>query len=139
MSRRWFWQRPLAGAPAEVAGARTRVSNLPPEGQLDAWVFSCPRCGKEYRVGIDAGIMTIEETLEMMRTAGATVAGSLGSGPRDDMLFAIGDVAPERLGPLQEQAMQGVQTIKDSLASGQERCWYCKRCGPNNGTYPYPV
>ena len=46
------------------------------------WVLVCPHCGREYRVGIDAGIMTMEETIEMMRGVGTIISGSLGPSQR---------------------------------------------------------
>ena len=98
----------------------------------------CPHCGKEYRIGIDAGIMTMEETIEMMRGMGTVIMGSLEPGPREDMLFSYEGSAPERLGHLQEQARQALGKVTQALAEGQERVWYCKECGVNAGTYPYP-
>lgn len=103
----------------------------------DVWVFSCPHCGKEYRIGIDAGIMTIEEAIEMLRSGGATISGSLGPSWREDMLCSFDGVAPERLSLLQQEAKRTVKTIKEALAKGQERAWYCQRCGSKKGTYPY--
>jgi uncharacterized protein YbaR (Trm112 family) len=116
----------------EMAGTRER------QAPDDTWVLSCPHCGKAYRIGVDAGIMTMEETLGMMAEAGATIHGSLGSGRRDDMLFPIDDVAPERLAPLQEEARATTSKIREALAKGEERAWYCRRCGSEKGTYPYP-
>jgi ribosomal protein L37AE/L43A len=103
------------------------------------WSLRCPHCGKEYHIGIDAGIMTIEETIGMMRGVGTIVSGSLGSTQREDMLYSFGGAPPDRLGVLQQQAREAVKMVRDSLATGQERVWYCKECGLERGTHPFPA
>jgi ribosomal protein L37AE/L43A len=103
------------------------------------WIFSCPHCGKKYRIGVDAGIMTIEETIEMMRGVGTIISGSLGSSRREDMLFSFDGVTPERLSLLQQEAKKTVEKVKEALANGQDRVWYCKQCGVEKGTYPFSI
>ena len=55
------------------------------------------------------------------------------------MLFAFDGVAPERLSLLQQHARETVEKVRESLADGQDRVWYCKECGLEKGTYPLPT
>jgi hypothetical protein len=92
---------------------------------------TCSGCGRDYEIGTNAVVVTLEYAASAARSAlflgGAT-------GDRVDLISSLDSCAPERLASAREKALHNWQAIRNGLSEGQHRSWRCAAC---NHVNPY--
>ena len=124
-----FWERPWGGGKAGQ-----------PSGGAYRYRLECKRCGRVLNVGLDAGIMSMDEAVEINSGNGmVTVLGDEEVMNRPDMVVSFNDHPPEDLEHSRKMVLESMKRIEASLRQGRRRKWYCHECGNDDKPYKYPA
>lgn len=119
-----FWKR-LFGTPA--VPHQFENSNEPT-------TLSCPTCGRDYRVGLDSIIISVDSAISSMKSA---IIFSDGAQPeRVDDVYFLSECSPDHT---LEDARESAELVREAIASGAKRSWICAKCQNKKSPHPYPV
>jgi len=100
--------------------------------------LECKRCGRVFNGGVNAGIMSMEEGVEISAGRMVTVFGDDRVVSQPDMVVSFKDHPPEDLEHSRQAALDSMKRIEASLRGGCKRKWYCCECGNDDKPYDYP-
>lgn len=107
-----------------------------PARESNRCVLICPHCAKEYHIGINATIVTMEDVYSLADAAVVLTDGEQPS--RKDLVASLKGTPRRRIKHVRREALQKVEMIRSDLERGNQRTWYCESCGEDQGTFPYP-
>ena len=109
-------------------------------GQKSVWLLSCPLCKTNYRLGVDAYLVTRDD---VMRWAGqaTTIVGNLKNTLfSGDAVYFIEGKPSENDQAVLRETKRKMREIEIAIAIGEPRRWFCRKCGgPEKGEHPYPI
>lgn len=122
-----------------VDGLRSRSSEQRSSWEDETWEIVCPQCKRAYQLGVDAYLISPDD-VENMATGAKAVVGNLN--PlliKADAVYSFDGAPSDGIPRLQAETKLKIRRIKDAVAEGRQRRWFCRRCGPETGSNAYPV